>query len=127
VVSAYNLLLAVAATLGLLFFVPPGLLGTLILGWLGPLAFLSALALLLSLWFGTSRAVAIAYGLWFLQYIPFKAVGLWMNSPLWASIMAAYQQFWQSSLLLLPLSLLLLGLALWSAQRPVFGLREALR
>jgi hypothetical protein len=126
IVSAYNLLLASAATLGLLFFVPPGLLGTLILGWLGPLAFLSALALLLSLWLGTSRAVAIAYGLWFLQYVPFKAVGLWMNSPIWASLLAAYQQFWRSSLLLLPLSLLLIGLALWSARRPVFRLRGAL-
>ncbi len=125
VVSGYNLLLALAASLVLLSFVPPGLLGALILGWLGPLAFLSALALLFSLWLGTSNAVAIAYGLWFLQYIPFRAVGLWTNASLWTSAMTAYQQFWRSPGLLLVLSLLVVGLALWSVGRPARGLSGA--
>jgi hypothetical protein len=124
VVSAYNLLLALAATLVLLFIVPPGMLGTMILGWLGPLAFLSALALLLSVWLGTSSAITITYSLWILQYIPFKAVGLWINSPVGDSIMAAYQQFWHSPLLLLLFSMLLIGAALWSANRPVFRLTQ---
>ncbi len=122
VVSGYNLLLSLGATLLLLFIAPPGLLGTIILGWLGPLTFLSALALLLSIWLGTNQAIAVAYGLWLLQYIPFAAIGPWLDSPGLASAMAVYRQFWQSPLLLLLLSLFLIGLALWSANRPVFRL-----
>ena len=126
VVSAFNLLLALAATLGLLLFIPAGLLGTLILGWLGPLAFLSALALLLSLWLGTGNAVAIAYGLWLLQYLPFKMLEVWMKSSAWVSALEVYQQFWRSPLLLLPLAALLIGMALWSASRPAFTPTRAL-
>ncbi len=125
-VSGYNLLLCLAASLSMLFIVPPGLLGALILGWLGPLAFLSALALLLSIWLGTSQAITITYSLWLLQYIPFKAMGLWFNSPGLDWTMLAYQQFWHSPLLLLPLSLLLVGLALWSANQSAFRLPGAL-
>lgn len=125
-VSGYNLLLCLAASLIMLFILPPGLLGTLILGWLGPLTFLSALALLLSIWLGTSQAITITYSLWLLQYIPFKAMGLWFNSPSLDSTTLVYQQFWHSPLLLLPLSLLLVGLALWSANQPAFRLRNVL-
>lgn len=124
VVSGYNLLLALAASLGLLLFVPPELLGTLVLGWFGPLTFLSALALLLSLWLGTSNAIAITYGLWLAQYLPVKALELWMASPAWASVLNAYQQFWHSPLLLVLLSILLIGMALWSANLAVFRLTQ---
>jgi hypothetical protein len=120
VVSGYNLILALGASLVLLLIVPPGLLGTLILSWLGPMAFLSALALLLSMWIGTNRAVAVAYGLWLLQYIPFKAAGFGVVSPAWEPIVAAYQQFWRSPVLLLLLALILIGMALYSASRPDF-------
>lgn len=124
VVSAYNLLLALAASLALLSFAPPGALGVIILGWLGPLAFLSALALLLSLWLGTNNALAIAYGLWLVQYVPFKMLGLWMASPAWNSVVTAYQQFWRSPLLLLCLAGLIVGIALWSASRLEFRLTQ---
>jgi len=124
IVSGYNLLLALAATFALLAIVPPSLLGTLILGWLGPMTFLSALALLLSLWMGTSNAIAIAYSLWLVQYIPYKLVVGWMVSPSWASVLVTYQRFWQSPVLLLSLSFLLFGLALWFANRPVFRLAQ---
>lgn len=125
-VSGYNLLLCLAASLIMLFIVPPGLLGTLILGWLGPLTFLSALALLLSIWLGTSQAITITYSLWLLQYIPFKAMGLWFNSPGLDWTTLVYQQFWHSPLLLMPLSLLLVGLALWSANQPAVRLQNTL-
>jgi hypothetical protein len=117
VVSGYNLLLTLAATLMLLYIIPPGMLGAIILGWLGPLTFLSALALLLSIWLSTSSAIAIAYSLWLLQYIPFRALGPWINSTAWAPIITAYQQFWHNPWLLLPLAMLVTGLALWSANR----------
>lgn len=125
-VSGYNLLLCLAASLIMLFILPPGLLGVLILGWLGPLTFLSALALLLSIWLGTSQAITITYSLWLLQYIPFKAMGLWFNSPGLDWTTLVYQQFWHSPLLLLPLSLLLVGLALWSANQSGYRLPNAL-
>lgn len=117
IVSGYNLLLALAATIALLVIVPPELIGRLILGWLGPMTFLSSLALLLSLWIGTSNAIAIAYGLWIVQYAPYRLVGAWMVSPGWSSVILAYQRFWQSPMLLLSLSILLFGLALWLANR----------
>ncbi|HEX2995101.1 MAG TPA: hypothetical protein VHP14_09755 [Anaerolineales bacterium] len=60
---------------------PPDLLGVLALGMLAPMAFLSALALLLSIWIGTSNAIAISYILWLLQSIPYQSVGTWIVSP----------------------------------------------
>lgn len=124
IVSGYNLLLALGAALALLLIIPPELLGTLILGWLGPMTFLSALALLLSLWMGTGNAIGVSYGLWLLQYIPYKSLGAWMASPAGSSIIYVYQQFWQSPMLLLSLSILLFGTALWFANRTTFRLTQ---
>lgn len=118
IVSAYNLLLSLAAALALLVIVPPGFFGALILGWLAPMAFLSALALLLSLWIGTSNAIALTYILWIAQYLPHQAIGAWMASPAWRSAILAYQSFWHSPALLFLLSVLLALVALWSANRP---------
>jgi hypothetical protein len=118
IVSAYNLLLSLAAALALLVIIPPGLIGTLILGWLAPMAFLSALALLLSLWIGTSNAIALTYILWIAQYLPYQSIGAWMASPAWTSAILAYRGFWHSPALLFLLSVLLVTVALWSANRP---------
>lgn len=126
IVSAYNLLLALGATMLLLFMFPPGVLGTLALGMLAPMAFLSALALLLSLWIGTSNAIAIAYALWVAQILPYKSIGAWMVSPAWSSVILSYRQFWQSPMLLLVFSILLFALALLSANRPVFKLTQGM-
>jgi hypothetical protein len=84
------------------------------------MAFLSALALLLSLWLGTGNAIAITYVLWVVQYVPYKFIMDWMDSPAWQSVISIYQQFWQNSLLLLLLSIPLFIIALWSANRPSF-------
>ncbi len=118
VISAYNLVLALAALSVLLLAFPPGLLGTLALGLLAPMAFLSALALLLSLWIGTGQAIAATYILWLMQYGTYELVGTWMTSPAWVTVMRSYQAFWRSPSILLTLSVLLLWLALWSANRP---------
>ncbi len=119
IVSAYNLLLTLAALTILLLAFPPGLLGTLALGLLAPMAFLSALALLLSLWIGTGRAIAVAYILWLMQYGTYQLIGIWMTSPAWVTVMRGYQAFWHSPALLLALSVPLLLAALWSADRPI--------
>ena len=127
-VSGYNLLLALIASLALLVIIPLDLVGALILAWLGPLTFLSALALLLSLWIGTSNAVTIVYGLWLVRTIqPAQTIGVWELSPAWETLFSTYQQFWQDPMLLLIFSLLLLGIALLSANRSerVFSQRMA--
>jgi hypothetical protein len=121
IVSVYNLILALAAGLILLAIVPAGLLGALILGWLAPMAFLSALALLLSLWIGTGNAVTISYSLWFLQFLPYRYFSQVLNSAALEPFFSAYQSFWRSPLLLGSLALLLIACALASAGRPLFG------
>jgi hypothetical protein len=122
IVSAYNLVLALAALALLMIAFPPGLLGTLALGLLAPMAFLSALALLLSMWIGTSNAIGLSYLLWLLQSIPYQSIGAWTFSPAWSAWLRAYRELWHSPLLMLALSLPLFLLALWSADRPAFRL-----
>ena len=114
-VSAYNVFLALCATVGLLLVLPPQALGELILGWLAPLTFLSALALLLSLWIGTSNALFISYTLWAAQYLALTSVGEWFAflSP-W---LESYRQFWNDPVLLFVFGFVLIFFALWSAGR----------
>ncbi len=122
IVSTYNLMLALAALLLLTIAFPPDFLGTLALGMLAPMAFLSMLALLLSIWIGTSNAIAVSYLLWMVQFITYQSIGAWIASPALESFIHAYRNFWQSPMLLLALSLPLLLIALWSANQPRFRL-----
>jgi len=117
-VFGYDLLLTLAVTSYLIVFLPSELLGSIIIGWLGPMTFLSALALLLSLRVGTSNALLVSYGLWLVQFAPLKAGMLWTASSPWLSVFETYQQLWRSPVLLLLLSVLLVGMALWSTGRP---------
>ncbi len=114
-VSAYNVFLALCATAGLLLILPPQALGELILGWLAPMTFLSALALLLSLWIGTSNALFISYTLWAAQYLALTSVSKWFAflTP-WLD---SYRQFWQDPALLFIFGFTLILFALWSAGR----------
>lgn len=126
-VSGYDLLLALFASLLLLAFVPAELLGTLVLSWLGPLTLLSALALLLSMWIGTSNAVTLSYGLWIAQYIwPPQMLENTVLARIWEGFLAGYRQFWQSPLLLLPLALVIVCLALLSTRFDGQSLSERL-
>jgi len=122
IVSAYNLLLVLIAILVLAMMFPPDLLGTLALSLLAPMAFLAALALLLSIWVGTGNAIVISYILWLLQSIPYQSTGAWTVSPAWSTFLFAYREFWHSPILLFALSVPLVLIALWSANRPVFRL-----
>ncbi|MCL4268765.1 MAG: zf-HC2 domain-containing protein [Anaerolineales bacterium] len=114
-VSAYNVFLALCATAGLLLILPPQALGELLLGWLAPMTFLSALALLLSLWIGTSNALFISYTLWAAQYLALTSVGEWFAflTP-W---LESYRQFWNDPALLFIFGFALVLSALWSAGR----------
>lgn len=125
VVSAYNLLLALLASVAMLLIIPPGLLGMITIGWLAPMAFLSALALLLSIWIGAGNAISLAYGLWLLQFLQISAFfKSWEYSSHWEAFINAYQSFWQSSGLLLALALVLLGVALLSTRFTERGLPQ---
>ena len=122
IVSAYNLVLALIAMLVLMIAFPPALLGTLALGILAPMCFLSMLALLLSIWIGTSNAIVISYILWALQFVAYQSISEWIGSSAITAFLFAYRDFWHSPMLLLVLSVPLLLIALWSANRPVFRL-----
>jgi hypothetical protein len=116
-VSGYDLLLTLSASLVLLAIIPVDLLGALVLAWLGPLTFLSALALLLSMWIGTSNAITLSYGLWIAQYIwPPQMLGRASSVQIWEAFLIGYRQFWQSPALLL-LALAVACLALLSTRR----------
>lgn len=114
-VSAYNVFLALCATFILLLILPPQALGELILGWLAPMTFLSALALLLSMWIGTSNALFISYTLWAAQFLALTSVGEWFAflTPWFET----YRQFWHDPVLLFPFGFALILLVLWSAGR----------
>ncbi len=115
-VHGYNLILTLIASLFLLLIIRPDLLWLFVLGWLGPMTFLPALALLLSLWTGSGNSVAIAYGLWLVQFIsPSWLPGSLAN--LLTPVMEAYRQFWARPVLLVAVGLILLAVALWSAGR----------
>ncbi len=118
-VFGYNLLLALAASAGLLALVPPHLLGGIILGWLGPMAFLSALALVLSLCIGTGNAVSVAFMLWLARGL---AGNLYATDPggleaTFGSAALAYLRAWQSPALLFGLAAALVAAAVWLAGR----------
>ena len=114
-VTAFNLVLAVAASLFVLPIVPEGLLSGLVVSWLGPLAFLSALSLVLSQWMGAGNALVAAYALWLVRFIPLFSPGAQVFPPAVESVLAAYRQFWNSTALLFGLGALLLAAALWTA------------
>ena len=114
-VFGYNLALGLTASLGLLAILPADLLGELILGWLGPMTFLSAIALVLSLWVGTGNAVTVAYMIWLVQFLPSRILQIPAISNTFGTALTRYQEFWQTPLLLLLLSALLVAAALWSA------------
>jgi hypothetical protein len=127
VVSGYNLLLALIASLLLLPTLPQTFFGNLILTWLGPLAFLSTLALLLSLWIGTSNAITVTYALWIVQYLHISQLSpAWPALKAWDNFLIYFRQFWQSPVILLMLALAAVLLALVSTQHSRYSLKSIL-
>ena len=130
-VFGYNLALVIAAMLALLPALPDQqlMLGTLALNWLAPMTFLSAAALALSLWIGATNAISITYVAWLGQFLagpllsPQAALQTGVRiSPAVAQMIAAYQGFWQTPVLLLALSGLLFAAAVWLAGRQGRGM-----
>ena len=123
-VFGYNLVLVLAATLALLPVLPEPLLGSLVLAWLAPMTFLSAAALVLSLWTGALNAISITYIAWLSHLVVFPLRSPQAGPKLPAvilEVMAGYQNFWQTPPVLLALAALLFGLAFWLAGRQKHG------
>jgi hypothetical protein len=92
------------------------------------MAFLSSVALLLSLVIGPGSAVAVAYLAWLGQFAPTRLTS-GQGLPLFqeiASALAVYQNFWQQTGVLLALALLLLAPIFWLAGRNERGLMQQL-
>ena len=107
-VSSYDVVLALAASAALYTMLPAGMLTAIVASWLAPLAFLSAFALMLSLWTGTGTALLIAYTAWIVQWMPYFSDG---------GIFDAYRGFWSSPMALFATGVLLVAASLWSAER----------
>lgn len=123
-VFGYNLGLVLVATLGLLPVLPMPVLGELALAWLAPMTFLSAAALLLSLWIGAPNAISVTYVAWLVQLLsgPLRSPQMGVRlSPAVTEILSAYQGLWQSPPALLALSALLFAAAIWLAGRSESG------
>jgi hypothetical protein len=91
------------------------------------MTFLSAAALTLSLWIGAPNAIAAAYIAWLVELLawPLRSPlsGIRLTQPA-LDFLSAYQNFWQSTGLLLILSGLLFSTAVWLAERQGRGLRS---
>ncbi|MEA5077842.1 MAG: zf-HC2 domain-containing protein [Anaerolineaceae bacterium] len=121
-VSAFNLGLTLAASLAVVLFLPQVTFWGLVLTWLAPMAFLSMLALVLSMWVGSSNAVALTYCLWVLQFIPLQQLRLFSTLPAWMQKVSLLQDLWQNNLVLLIGTFCLFILALLGTRFSSFSL-----
>lgn len=123
-VFGYNLTLGLVASLGLAAVLPSGLMGAMIAGWLAPMTFLSALALVLSLVIGAPNAMAVSFGMWVLRGMSAGHVQF-QGGEFLRSAAALYQQAWHQSAWLVPASAGLVAIAVWLAGRPERSLNAA--
>jgi hypothetical protein len=116
-VFGYNLGLVAVATLGMLPVIQNPLTIQLILNWLAPMVFLSATALLLSIWVGAQNAIALTYLAWLLHIFTGLQQTVGRVSPVLTNLVTAYQEFWKSPGLMLALSIGLIAAAVYLAGR----------
>jgi hypothetical protein len=119
IVFSYNFGLALAASICLIPVLPGLFLSALILSWLAPMTFLSALAFLLSIHLGAENAIIAAYSAWILQYVSRGAewASLFQNDTLLTDLSSSYAHLWQQpTTLFIAAGILLVG-AFWSARK----------
>ncbi len=118
-VFTYNFGLTLFTSFILTAVIPQTVLAALILGWLAPMAFHSALALLLSMLMRSSIAIGISYGMWLAQLISSGLLSgkLANHFPVFGEFLKGYVALWQNPSALLSLAAALVGLALWLAGR----------
>ena len=113
-VYGYDIALALAASVVVALTRAEVGLWPLVELWLGPMFFLSALALLLSLFFGPTPAIMAAMTLWATRLAATREGARGFVAPGWAD---RIETFWQASPLLLPLAAALLAAAVLLAPR----------
>jgi hypothetical protein len=119
-VFGFNLGLAGAAGILLKVLLPRGNFLDMIRDGLGPISFLSALALFLSLWIETAESVGAVAVLWFLRLLPpdlIHRLGEILKAPALAEADAVFRSLWWKPSLLLALALLLTMGAVLKADR----------
>lgn len=112
-VYGYDLALALVATAVLVLAKDGVGAWALISLWIGPMLFLSALALLLSLLFGANAAILVAMGLWGARLLAESGAG----SGRFRTGAASLEALWRADVLLLSLAALLFAAAFLYAPR----------
>lgn len=110
-VYSYDLLLAVATSVVLWLLVGHITLSELILSWLAPMLFLSALALALSVIWSSQGAIVIAFSLWGMRVL------LLTHPRALDDLAGFYSVFWSNQGLLCLLAVLCIGLAFFRVTR----------
>jgi hypothetical protein len=117
IVFGYNFFLALLASVCLIPIFPKIFLPELIISWLAPMTFISALALFLSIYFGTDNAIIAAYFVWILKYALQGAFSVQLIQPHTglADLLSGYSLLWQQpAVLFITGGMLLIG-AIWAA------------
>lgn len=112
VVYSYDLGLALLASVALWLAPDHLMLSQLILSWLAPMLFLSALALALSVFLNSQSAIILAFSLWGLHII-----AEWHEPGLFPDLTTFLNAWWSNQTLLLGLAALCFALALLRATR----------
>jgi Putative zinc-finger len=111
-IYAYDILLALTASVVTVIVRGGAGLWPVIVLWLGPMLFLSALSLVLALLFGSGVGIAAALALWCARVMTFRVP--WHVTDAWG---AALDRFWRDDALLIPLAAALLLVAVLSLSR----------
>jgi hypothetical protein len=125
-VFGFDLVVGLMASVALLFVSPSLLLNEVVMSWLAPMTFLSALALLLSVRLGSGGAVAVASLLWLSHWlargVTTHAVVLGGTTPSLAWLGELYNRGWAEPALLFGLAALLTALTVWQVGRQEYCL-----
>lgn len=127
ILFVFNLVLSMVSSICLLPFLSDFNLWSMILGWLAPMSFLSALGLFLSTFLGTENAIVIGYSAWILRFIFQSTFSLdFVNKiPVIQKIFTWYSVFWQQSLLLILAAVCIVSATFWLLGRIEFRSRYA--
>ena len=108
-VFGFNLIAVGLLGLGLSLHFSREVIWPLLQGWLAPMTFLSALALCLSVFTKPGNAIFVTYGLWLTQFLPLTEE----FQTYFGGLSQNIQWFWQTPIVLYPLSLAFLGLMIF--------------
>jgi anti-sigma factor RsiW len=119
-VFGYNLVLGIIASFALIPVLNMPEIQIVILNWLAPMALLASLALLFSVWIGTSNAISVTYFIWLSRYFLISIADgvLFQNfNQISLNVIEAYLDLWQNPVMMLSVALVLSLVAFWSVSQ----------